>query len=76
MLATASCSGTPRTSRTVYLRLTTPVRGPILARFTIRPVDDGCLDETGRLWSASGQLLAERRRQLARLIESPLSKDR
>jgi hypothetical protein len=36
MLATASCSGTPRTSRTIHLRSTTPVRGPILARFTIR----------------------------------------
>ena len=66
---------TPTLELAIHLRTTTPVRGPILGRFTTRTIHEGHLDETGQLWSTTGQLLAESR-QLALLIEPPPSRDR
>jgi acyl-CoA thioesterase len=66
--------GTPTLELTIHLRTTTPVRGPILGRFATRTIHEGHLDETGQLWSTTGQLLAESR-QLALLIEVPPSRD-
>jgi acyl-CoA thioesterase len=66
--ATSQVVGTPSLELTVHLRTTTPVPGPILARFVTRTIQEGHLEETGQLWSRSGQLLAESR-QFALLIE-------
>ena len=60
--------GLPTLDLTVHLRATIPVPGPILGRFQTATIAEGHFDETGQLWSATGQLLAESR-QLALLTE-------
>jgi len=62
--------GVPTLDLTVHLRATTPVPGPILGRFQTSTITEGHFDETGQLWSTTGQLLAESR-QLALLTELP-----
>jgi acyl-coenzyme A thioesterase PaaI-like protein len=45
---------------TVYLRSTSEATfAPVLARYETRNVTEGHLEESGRLWSADGRLLAE-----------------
>ena len=68
--ATRTLIAVPTIELTVQLRATKPVQAPILGRFETRTIDEGHLDESGQLWSATGQLLAESR-QLALLIDSP-----
>jgi acyl-CoA thioesterase len=50
----------PTLELTVHLRrVARPVTGPVLARFLTRTVAEGHIEETGELWSADGDLLAE-----------------
>ncbi len=61
-------AGAPTLQLTVYLRSTEPpVRGPVLARFETRNIQEGHFEERGELWSSEGTLLAESQ-QLALLI--------
>jgi acyl-CoA thioesterase len=59
--------GAPTLELTVHLRSTAPISAPILARFATCTIDEGHLEETARLWSADGKLLAEGH-QLALLV--------
>jgi len=57
----------PTIQLTVYLRRTAhPASGPVFARFETTVIAEGHLEESGELWSAAGELLAESR-QLALL---------
>jgi acyl-CoA thioesterase len=63
-----SPAAAPTLQLTIYLRSTEQVvRGPVLARFETRSVQEGHLEERGELWSREGKLLAESH-QLALLI--------
>lgn len=62
--------GVPTLELTVHLRSTAKHAGPVLARFETSTVSEGHLEESGRLFSTSGELLAESR-QLALLASPP-----
>jgi acyl-CoA thioesterase len=49
----------PTLQLSVYLRRTAPAQPPVLARFETRQTAEGHLEETGRIWSQDGELLAE-----------------
>lgn len=64
-------AGAPTLQLTVYLRSTEQdVRGPVLARFETRNLQEGHIEERGELWSSEGRLLAESQ-QLALLVPLP-----
>ena len=66
-----SPAGAPTLQLTVYLRSSEPaVRGPVLARFETRTVQEGHFEEDGELWSPGGSLLAESH-QLALWVPRP-----
>ncbi len=63
--------GVPTIELTVYLRSVERThRAPVLARFESRRAAEGHVEETGALWSADGELLAESH-QLALLLAMP-----